>query len=111
MDASLLRDEITIRVAVITRDDQGGTIETWQDFATVYARAKAVRAADRYRSGRIMAIESYEFVVRWIDNLDPKMRIIFRGKEFLITGIEPYDDRAWIKILGEGRETGSVGSM
>jgi len=108
MDASLLRDEITIQSFTETRDAIGGTTETWNTFAIVYAYARSVRSQDRYTASRNIAIEAYEFVVRWIDDIDPKMRILYRGKIYRITGIEPYDDRAWIKLLAEALEQGAV---
>lgn len=108
MDASLLRDEITIQDFTETRDEIGGVSETWSTFATVYAYARSVRSQDRYTAARNIAVEAYEFVVRWIDGLDPKMRIVYRGKVFRITGLEPYDDRAWIKVISEALEQGEA---
>lgn len=108
MDASLLRDEILLQNFVETRDTIGGTTETWDDWETVYAYARSVRSQDRYASARNMAVESYEFVIRWLEDLDPKMQIVYRSKTYRITGIEPYDDRAWIKILAEAYEQGAL---
>lgn len=108
MEASLLRDEIIVQQYEEVKDSIGGVQEDWSTFATVYAYARSVRSQDRYISARNISVEAYEFVVRWIDGLDPKMRILYNNKPYKIIGIEPYDDRAWIKVIGEGLELGAA---
>lgn len=110
MDGSLLRDEIIIQTYTESRDLIGGVTETWSTFAIVYAYARSVRSTDRYLSARIIPIEAYDFVIRWLNDITPKMRISWKNKIYRITGIEPYDDRAWIKLSAEAVDQGGVGN-
>jgi len=108
MDAALLRDEIIIESYVEERDAIGGVNNVWAKFAVVYARTKAVSANDRRASARIVPIEAYEWTIRWLEELDPKMRIKYRGKIFRIEGLIPYEDRAWITIMAEAVDQGQI---
>lgn len=93
-----LRHRITFQTYVLTSDGQGGSTEAWADIAsvpTVWAQVKPKSAKEQFFAQKIDPDVTHEIVIRWRDDLNPKMRIVHEGRVFQIKGIRAEDERRW----------------
>lgn len=94
-----LRHRITFQNLILAPDGQGGSSESWADFATVWAELTPVTSKERLYAQRIEAIGTHRIVIRYLDGISPTMRITFMGRVFQIKGIDKVDERRfWMKL-------------
>ena len=97
MTAGKLTKRITLRRASYHDDgfsSQGQ--ETWSVLATVWAEATPLRDAEKLAAGQVMATVSYRFRIRassQVADLSPADRLLFKGREFEISGVKCAGDR------------------
>ncbi len=90
-----------------TSDGQGGWIETWTDFAEVWAKVKPVSAKERYFSQRIEENISHQITIRWRNDLNTEMRILYESRIFQLHGIRDEDERHWFTLIDAEEGVGS----
>ena len=82
MLASKLTHYITVQQKQKTEDALGQTIETWVDYASMWANVKFESGAEFNRANR----ESSEVVasvrVRYREDITTEMRVMFKGKVY-----------------------------
>lgn len=85
-----LRHRVTIQKPARVQDpDTGSITEGWADVATVWAGKRPVSAKE-FMSAQAMQSEIVgEFRIRYRDDIDATMRIVYRGKKFNIEGAIP----------------------
>jgi SPP1 family predicted phage head-tail adaptor len=103
MRAGDLDQRITIRRAAITAAASAFNEpeEVWADLATVWAQAKDASAAESLRAAEVGAEITTRFTVRWsptIAGIDPRDRVLWRGREHNITAVRDVGRRAWREI-------------
>lgn len=99
MDSGKLRDRIAIESKSTTRDDNGQPVNSWTEFARVWAwmkypKGKEVLAADQVK------IEIHASVrIRYREDINENMRVTFKGKIFDIHAILPDPDREFLDLM------------
>lgn len=82
MLASKLTHYITVQQRQIVKDALGQSIETWVDFASMWANVKFQSGSEFNRANR----ESSEVVasvrVRYREDITTEMRVMFKGKVY-----------------------------
>ena len=90
--AGLLRDRITIRRQVNTKNPQtGGLTRTWQTLDTVYAQVRAVNGRESLVEQTLQGISTFEVMIRYRDDLKPADQVLWNGRELNI--VSPPEDR------------------
>lgn len=95
LDPGKLRHRVTFQQKVVGEDSNGDTVENWEDLATlptVWAGYEPLSARDFNASRSEQSEIASRFTVRYRDDLDASMRILFRGKAHNIVGVLPDKD-------------------
>ncbi len=87
-----LLHRITIEAPAESSDGQGGGLQTWATFATVWAEVKPASAFERFNSQRVEADVTHKIRVRYNKDITAAMRISFDNRKFQIKGVRPDDD-------------------
>lgn len=103
MDSYRLDRQITFRRAVQTRDDFGGVVETWEDFATVWASKRDVKASEHFKAAQVIAVGTTVFHVRWRNDITPDMRLVFEDQEYDIMPPMELGRRDGLEIMAVAR--------
>lgn len=93
MQAGRLRHRIAIQRPVETKDSYGGVTVTWATFASVSAAYYPLRGTELVAAQAINARVSGDWVIRYLQGITPKMRILFGARIFLINGITDKEER------------------
>ena len=99
---------ITIEDPTVTQDDFGGEVTTWAEFASVWAQRVDMRAKERFNSDQTQAIETTTWRIRYLDGVQPDMRISYFGKVYSITGIAELGRAAGLEIVTEARDVSNA---
>ena len=99
---------ITIEDPTVTQDDFGGEVTTWATFAQVWAQRVDMRAKERFNSEQIQAIETTTWRIRYLDGVQPDMRIVYFGKVYEITGLAELGRAAGLEIVTEARDVSNA---
>ena len=103
MRAGRLDRLITIGEFTSVQDSYGQEIETWPEFATVWAEKIDIKARERFAAQQDIAEETTRFRIRWLAGVTPKMRIQHDGKTYDIEGIAELGRRAGLEITATAR--------
>ena len=108
MLAGPLDQRITLRRATVTTNDLGEDIETWSDFATVWAARAEVSNRERFAAQQV----GFELVARFrirystrVGDLSPQDRMLIDGQEYNITGVAMIGRREGWEITASYRES------
>jgi SPP1 family predicted phage head-tail adaptor len=83
-----------------TRDEVGGVAKAWVEFAKAWASITPLRGTERWISQEKHATATHAIRIRWIDGVNPKMRIAHDGRTFRISSaINVGDRRKMIDIV------------
>jgi SPP1 family predicted phage head-tail adaptor len=83
----LLDRKITIQVKTVTRDAEGGPVETWADEATRYAQ-KIDQGGREFRSAGVVNSEvTTLFRMRYYGGLTAQHRIVYSGVTYEIVSV------------------------
>lgn len=88
-----MRERVTLQEATTTTDGFGGTIETWQDVAEVWARVEPVKSTEAIVAGGIANIDDVLVHIRHRDDVAPTWRLVWQGGTYSITGVRNLDER------------------
>jgi SPP1 family predicted phage head-tail adaptor len=107
-DIGKLRHRIRIEKLTLESDDQGGSIESWTEFKTVWAEIKNKPSYENYVSERIQAPNKFKITIRKLDGIKEDMRIVFKTRIFQIKSIDAIDERLfWMTLDVEENEAGT----
>lgn len=87
INASDLRDLLTIQQATEARDSYGQPVATWSTWKQVYGKLWPISGRERFLAAQTHAESNYRARIRWLDGLTTKHRISFGGRVFDITYI------------------------
>ena len=99
--AGRLDRRIVIQQAELVQDSFGQPVQIWTDFQKLWARVTYPTAAERFHSAALHSERTAVFTIRFITNLDEKMRISYEGLYWKITGIREIGRREGYEISGE----------
>lgn len=83
-----LRHRITIQKLETTTNENGYEIETWTDFKNLWAAVSNLIGREYFEAAEVQTENTIKFTIRYIDEIDTTMRILFKGKQYNITSID-----------------------
>ena len=101
MRAGLLREVISITAPVVTRNDYGDEVTTYQPFATTRARVVFRYGSRGDINHEVQNPYTVEFLIRTHLDINPKMLITWRGNSYRIVTINYEQQRQQQTIVGE----------
>ena len=101
MGAGKLNHRITLRGLSTGTDDLGQPLQSWVDFATVWADVRFVSGIETIKAGREISTSRASVRIRRRANVSRQMRARIDGVEYDILDIIPSADRAWLTLICE----------
>ena len=86
MRARQIRNRIQLQQQTKTRNSMGGEIKTWVDVATVWTEKLHQSSREFFSVQKVTAEITDLFKIRYRQNIDTKMRLVFDGKIYDILG-------------------------
>lgn len=83
-----LRHIITIQKFTTVVNENGFEEEAWQDYKTVWASVSNLSGREYYQAAAIQAEKTVKLLIRYSQELDTSMRILFKDKQYNITSID-----------------------
>ncbi len=100
MNIGILRHRVIIQQLVNTDDGAGGSIETWQDIATVWAAIEPLRDNERYTAQQVQSTLSHKVTIRYHEGVKPQMRLAYKGRIFdIVSAIDIEERHQWLELL------------
>jgi len=84
MRTGTLRHAGSIEKYTETVDELGGVTKVWTEFSKVWCAINPVRGDEKYFSAEKHARVTHQVTIRFLDGVNPKMRLLSRGREFEI---------------------------
>ena len=88
MNISGLNKRITIQKLTITTNDNGFEEESWQDYKIVWSAVNNLFGREFYAAATVNAEKTIKFTIRYCNDIDTSMRILFQDKQYNITFID-----------------------
>lgn len=101
MIAGILKEIITIKRAVIVKNDFGEEVETWSDVTTTRAYVKQSSSQRNEENGEITYDFIKEFRVRIYVDVRPYDIIIWNGQKYRILSLDKQKDLQQITLQTE----------
>ena len=92
--------KIVIQARTVT-NTLGDVANSWTTFASVWAEERPLRMTERQNSAALHSVETSNFRIYYRDDLTPEMQVVYRGKEWKITGLAVVGDREELDITAE----------
>lgn len=105
MRAGGLDERITIQKTVTETGPYGGSTETTQDVATLWAKVVHQKGDESFAAAQEYAEVAVKFKTRFIDGIDATMRVAWRGRTFDIHDVDLSRRRAdelWVTAIWKG---------
>lgn len=99
MRAGKLDRRITIQKPVRVQDASGQMVDTWEDFATVWAEFRPLAGNERFLAQQVMAELDAQFRIRYLRGVTPLYRILYEGNEYEITAVLTPDRNREMHLL------------
>ena len=101
MGAGKLNHRITLSGLSTGTDDLGQPLQSWVDFAAVWADVRFVSGIETIKAGREISTSRASVRIRRRANVSRQMRARIDGVEYDILDIIPSADRAWLTLICE----------
>ena len=88
MEIGALRHRITFQKLTTSVNENGFEVKTWIDFKTVWAKVTNLHGREYFAAAAVQAENTVKFTIRYLEGIDPSMRILFRRKQYNITAID-----------------------
>lgn len=94
MQAGRLRHQITLQQPTKGRDARGGITETWVTFkANVWAGVEPIKGREYFESQQVNAEVSHRIVLRYLQGVNPRMRVLWGTRIFRIESVIDPEER------------------
>ena len=97
MRAGRLRNRVTIQTKILTTNDYGEPLESWQNTSTVWGEILPLMAGNREnfasQGAQFQARVSYQARIRWIALSPATNRLQCNGETYEISGVMDPDGR------------------
>jgi SPP1 family predicted phage head-tail adaptor len=87
MKIGKMRYRITLQYPMGTVDDWGNALDSWQDLATVWADIVPMSGREYLTASQATSETTYKIYIRYIPNINPKMRIIHNEQVYEINAV------------------------
>jgi len=104
MQAGKLRHRITIEAPTGTQNKYGEPVEGWAPFAEVYASREDLTGREQFLAQQVKADVTTRFVVRYLDGVSAKMRILSDGVSYNIESVADPDGKRRTLVIVAARE-------
>lgn len=101
MRAGLLRHRVTIQNLTTAQDSFGDIVETWSDFATVWAQVEDLSGREFFAAAQVNSEIKTRVRIRYMEGIKPTMRILHgtRTLEIISPPIDPDGKRRILELL------------
>ncbi|AIM40718.1 head closure Hc1 [Idiomarinaceae phage 1N2-2] len=98
-----LNRKIEIRSRQVTGSDpMGGDIIEWVTHAEPWAKMKPMTGREQYRADKLNAEGMTQVIIRYRDDLDETMKVVYRDVEYQIRSIINVEERdEWTELMIE----------
>lgn len=105
MNPGRLRHRVTIQKSQISQDELGNNIETWIDWATVWANIRPVSGREYFQAAATNSEDNVRINIRYRSGIDPlRMRVVYNGRTFnIISAIDLNERRREIEMVCQER--------
>ena len=103
MDAGALDRMVRIERPVTAQDSFGEPIVTWTLVATAHAEIVPMRASERFTSQQFLAEVDTRLRLRWRDDVDATMRVVFENTAYDIASVTEIGRREGTEIIARAR--------
>lgn len=101
MSAGKLNRRITLSGLIAGSDALGQPLQSWVDFATLWADVRFVSGIETIKAGREISTSRASVRIRRRGNVSRQMRVRIGGVEYEIVDVVPSVDRAWLTLICE----------
>lgn len=84
MRVGKLRHSGIIESYTETIDAVGGVTKGWSEFSKVWCDIKPLNGNEKYVSAEKHATATHQVIIRYLEGVNPKMRLLSRGRTFEI---------------------------
>lgn len=77
MNIGAMRFQVTIQQLIGTLEPEGQETQTWQTFATRFAKIEPTSGREYVAAGGIFADVNTVITMRWIEGVTAKMRVVY----------------------------------
>lgn len=88
MKSEDLKHKIVIQKYVNIVNDNGFEEEIWEDYKTVWASVSNLYGREYFAAAAVQAEKTVKLTIRYTDEIDTSMRILFKDKQYNITSID-----------------------
>jgi SPP1 family predicted phage head-tail adaptor len=101
MNPGRLRHRITIQQHQVTQDELGNNIETWSDWATIWANIRPVSGREYFQAAATNAEDNVRINIRYRSGIDPlRMRVVYGNRVFdILSAIDLYERHREIEMV------------
>lgn len=88
MNPGELDKRITFQRLTTTINENGFEVETLEDFKTVWAAVTNLHGREYFEAAAVQAENTVKFTIRYLEGINPSMKILFEGRQYNITSID-----------------------
>lgn len=85
--SSRLRHRLMLQEEVMTPDEGGGYIRSWDDVANIWAEIVPLNGRERLFAGKLQAEVTHRVTIRYTNNISTSNRLIFESRVFNIRAV------------------------
>lgn len=108
MQSGSLDRQIVIQHATTVQNAAGEEVETWEPFATVWARRLDVRGRERFGSDQRFATRASVYRMRYLSGVSETMRVLDEGLTYQIVGLAGDARQDWAELTVEAVNPGAL---
>lgn len=88
MNIGDLKHRITIQQFTTTVNENGFEVEDWTNYKTIWASISNLHGREYFQAAAVQAEKTVKFTVRYNQNINTDMRIVFNSKNYDIKFID-----------------------
>lgn len=88
MKSEELKHRITLQILETLTNENGFEIETWVDFKDLWAAVTNLHGREYFEAAAVQAENTVKFTIRYTDEIETTMRVLFKGKQYNISSID-----------------------
>jgi phage head-tail adaptor, putative, SPP1 family len=88
MKSEELKNRITLQILETITNENGFEVEAWTDFKDLWASVTNLHGREYFEASAVHTENTVKFNIRYTDEIDTTMRILFKGKQYNINSID-----------------------
>jgi SPP1 family predicted phage head-tail adaptor len=98
MSAGKLNRRITIEAPTNRTSASGAVEQVWNLFANAWAQIISSSGGESFGDDQVTAVSRTNFKIRYIKNVSPAMRVIYRGQAYEINDVSEPDRNEYLML-------------